>query len=73
MKRGSLTSSPKTRRSSEMQRVNTSSPTKVSGHTRPHQAFFGHDLTGVRSKAHEYLHDLGFQTSDAGGARHAVE
>ena len=35
----------------------------------PHQAFLGHDLTGVRSKAHEHLHDLGFQANDAGGAR----
>jgi len=31
--RGSFASSPKTRRSSEMPRVNTSSPTKVSGQT----------------------------------------
>ena len=43
------------------------------GPDRPHQAFFGHDLTGLRSKAHQHLHDLRFQASGAGGARHAVE
>ena len=43
------------------------------GPDSPHQAFLGHDLTGVRSKAHEHLHDLGFQANDAGGPGHAVE
>ncbi len=73
MKRGSRASSPKRRRSSEMQRVNTSSPTEGVGPDGPHEPFLGHDLTGVRSKAHEHLHDLGFQASGAGGARDGVE
>ena len=73
MKRGSLTSSPKTRRSSEIAARQHVVADKGVGPDRPHQAFFGHDLTGLRGKAHEHLHHLGFQASGAGGARHAVE
>ena len=37
------------------------------GPDRPHQAFFGDDLTGLRSQAHQHLHDLRFQANGAGG------
>ena len=69
MKRGFLTSSPKTRRSSEMARVNTSSLTNVSGQTAPHQAFLGHDLIAVLGQAHADLHHLGLEAHRAGGSR----
>ena len=73
MKRGFLTSSPKTRRSSEMAARQHVVADEGVGPDRPHQAFFGHDLTGLRSQAHQHLHDLRFQASGAGGARHTVE
>ena len=43
------------------------------GPDRSHQSVLGHDLTGLRRKAHEHLHDFWFQASGAGGARHSVE
>ena len=54
-------------------RVNTSSPTKVSGQTACISRSLGTDLTGMRRKAHEHLHHLRFQANGAGGSGHAVE